>query len=85
MKKVFMSVLVLATMLTSCSESSNEVNEVMFQETGSIQALISTAQPANTSARTDVKRGTIYAWVNDVTITAESAITNYTAEEAFDL
>tara|TARA_R110002126_G_scaffold135620_1_gene279946 strand:+ start:92 stop:1027 length:936 start_codon:yes stop_codon:yes gene_type:complete len=85
MKKVFISVLVLATMLTSCSESSNEVNEVMFQETGSIQAVIATAQPATTAARTDVKRGTIYSWVKDVTIVAESTITNYDVNETFDL
>ena len=82
MKKVLGLAILLIT-ITSCSDS--EVNEVMFQETGSIQAIIATAQPSNTAARTDVQRGTIYAWVNDVTITAESATTNYTAEEAFDL
>ena len=82
MKKVLGLAILLIT-ITSCSD--NEVNEVMFQETGSIQAVIATAQPSNTAARTDVQRGTIYAWVNDVTITAESTITNYTAEEAFDL
>ena len=82
MKKVLGLSILLITMF-SCS--NNESNNIMFQETGSIQAVIATAQPSNTAARTDVKRGTIYAWVNDVTITAESTITNYTAEEAFDL
>ena len=83
MKKVILSVMVLVTMLTSCSESSNEMNDL--QETGSIQALIATSQPANTAARTDVKRGTIYAWVKDVTIVAESTVTNYDVDETFDL
>ena len=81
MKKVLGLAILLIT-ITSCSD--NEVNEVMFQETSSIQAIIAPAQ-SNTASRTDVKRGSVYAWVKDVTITAESVLTNYTAEEAFDL
>ena len=82
MKKVILSVMVLATMLISCSESSNEMNDL--QETGSIQAVISPAQ-SNTASRTDVKRGSVYAWVKDVTIVAESTVTNYDVDETYDL
>tara|TARA_R110000737_G_scaffold350745_1_gene390704 strand:+ start:576 stop:1496 length:921 start_codon:yes stop_codon:yes gene_type:complete len=80
MKKVFLNLVLLTTMLISCSEESNEMNV----QTGSVQAVIATA-PSNTSAKTDVRRGTIYAWVKDVTITAESTLTNYDVSETFDL
>ena len=82
MKKL-LGLSIVLMLLVSCS--NDDSNDVAFQETGSIQAVIAAAQPASTAARTDVQRGTIYAWVKDVTITAESALTNYTAEEAFDL
>lgn len=82
MKKVILSVMVLSTMLISCSEDSNELNNLV--ETGIIQAVITPAQ-SNTSAKTDVKRGAIYAWVKDVTIIAESTVTNYDVDETYDL
>ena len=82
MKKVILSVMVLATMLISCSEDSNEINNLV--ETGIIQAVITPAQ-SNTASRTDVKRGAIYAWVKDVTIVAESTVTNYDVNETYDL
>jgi len=82
MKKVILSVMVLITMLTSCSESVNEVNDI--QETGIIQAVISTPK-SNTASKTDVKRGSVYAWIKDVTILAESTVTNYDVNETYDL
>tara|TARA_B110000285_G_scaffold152235_1_gene169962 strand:- start:6799 stop:7725 length:927 start_codon:yes stop_codon:yes gene_type:complete len=82
MKKVILSVMVLITMLTSCSESVNEVNDI--QETGIIQAVISTPK-SNTASKTDVKRGSVYAWIKDVTILAESTVTNYDVDETYDL
>ena len=82
MKKVILSVMVLATMLTSCSESSSEMNDLV--ETSSIHAMIATAS-SNTASKTDVKRGAVYAWVKDVTIVAESTVTNYDVNETFDL
>lgn len=81
MKKVLLLVLVGLGVMTSCSEEG--VNELVM-ETSSIQAVISSTQP-NTASRTDVKRGTIYSWVEDVTIVAESQMTNYTAQEIYDL
>ena len=81
MKKVLLALLVGLGVMTSCSEEG--VSELVM-ETSSIQAVISSAQP-NTASRTDVKRGTIYSWVEDVTIVAESTVTNYTAQESYDL
>ena len=81
MKKVLLVVLVGLGLMTSCSEEG--VNELVM-ETSSIQAVISSTQP-NTASRTDVKRGTIYSWVEDVTIVAESQMTNYIAQEIYDL
>ena len=80
MKKVLVLVMGLG-MLISCSKEG--VDDAAM-ETSSIQALIVASQPS-TSGRTDVKRGTIYAWVKDVTIEAESQVTNYTAQETYDL
>ena len=80
MKKVLV-LLVGLGLVTSCSEKG--VDEAAM-ETSSIQAVIAAAQPS-TSGRTDVKRGTIYAWVKDVTIEAESQVTTYTAQETYDL
>lgn len=80
MKKVLVLVMGLG-MLISCSKEG--VDDAAMQ-TSSIQAVI-TAPTPNTSGRTDVKRGTIYAWVKDVTIAAESQVTVYTAQETYDL
>lgn len=80
MKKVLVLVMGLG-MLISCSEEG--VDDAAMQ-TSSIQAVIASDQP-NTQGRTDVKRGNIYAWVKDVTIVAESQVTNYTAQEDYDL
>jgi len=80
MKKVLVLVMGLG-MLISCSKEG--VDDAAM-ETSSIQAVIAASQPS-TSGRTDVKRGTIYAWVKDVTIEAESQVTNYTAQETYDL
>ena len=81
MRKVILSVVVLLV-FASCNENENVAND--FTETGSIQAIVGTTQ-SNTSAKTDVKRGAIYAWVKDVTIIAESTVTNYDVNETFDL
>ena len=83
MKKVILSMMVLVLSFTSCSKNENGISELV--ETGSIQAVMATSQESNTAAKTDVKRGTIYAWVKDVTITAVNTNTNYVAEETFDL
>ena len=80
MKKVLV-LLVGLGLVTSCSEEG--VDEAAMQ-TSSIQAVMTAAQPS-TAGRTDVKRGTIYAWVKDVTIEAESQVTNYKAQETYDL
>jgi len=80
MKKVLV-LLVGLGLVTSCSEEG--VDEAAMQ-TSSIQAVMAAAQPS-TSGRTDVKRGTVYAWVKDVTIEAESQVTVYTAQETYDL
>ena len=80
MKKVLVLVMGLG-MLISCSEEG--VDDAAMQ-TSSIQAVMAAAQPS-TSGRTDVKRGTVYAWVKDVTIEAESQVTAYTAQETYDL
>ena len=80
MKKVLV-LLVGLGLVTSCSEEG--VDEAAMQ-TSSIQAVMTAAQPS-TAGRTDVKRGTIYAWVKDVTIEAESQVTAYTAQETYDL
>jgi hypothetical protein len=80
MKKVLVLVMGLA-MLISCSEEG--VDDAAM-ETSSIQAVIASDQPT-TQGRTDVKRGNIYAWVKDVTIVAESEMTNYTVQEVYDL
>ena len=57
MKKVLVLVMGLG-MLFSCSEE--RIDDAAMQ-TSSIQAVIAAAQPSSTG-RTDVKRGTIYAW-----------------------
>ena len=80
MKKLLVLVMGLG-MLSSCSKEG--IDDVAM-ETSSIQAVIAAAQPS-TASRTDVKRGTIYAWVKDVTIEAESQVTVYTAQEIYDL
>ena len=80
MKKVLV-LLVGLGLVTSCSEEG--VDKAAMQ-TSSIQAVMAAAQPS-TSGRTDVKRGTVYAWVKDVTIEAESQVTVYTAQETYDL
>lgn len=80
MKKV-LGLLLGLVLVTSCS---NEGIDDVAMETSSIQAVIVGSQ-SNTSSRSDVKRGTIYAWVEDVTIEAESQVTNYTAQESYDL
>ena len=80
MKKVLVLVMGLG-MLISCSK---EGIDDAAMETSSIQAVIAAAQPS-TAGRTDVKRGTVYAWVKDVTIEAESQATVYTAQETYDL
>ena len=79
MKKVLVLSMVIA-LFASCEKSQDKE---LAPETGSIQAVI-TAQE-NPQARTNVKRGQIYAWVKDVTILAESQVTNYTSEETYDL
>jgi hypothetical protein len=79
MKKVLV-LLMGVVLFASCEKSSTDES---IQEVGSIQAVI--AAQETPQARTDVKRGQIYAWVKDVTITAESQATNYTAEETYDL
>ncbi len=79
MKKVLV-LLVSLGLFTSCDNDNLDG----FSETSSIQALITAPNPA-TAGRTDVKRGTIYAWVKDVTIVAESQATVYTAQETYDL
>ena len=80
MKKVLVLVMGLG-MLISCSK---EGIDDAAMETSSIQAVIAAAQPS-TAGRTDVKRGTVYAWVKDVTIEAESQATVYTAQETYYL
>ncbi len=80
MKKVLVLVMGLG-MLFSCSEE--RIDDATMQ-TSSIQAVMAASQPS-TSGRTDVKRGTVYAWVKDVTIEAESQVTVYTAQETYDL
>ena len=78
MKKVLVLLMGIA-LFASCEK----MGEVSISETGSIQAVI--APQESPQARTNVKRGAIYAWVKDVTILAESQSTNYTAEETYDL
>jgi hypothetical protein len=82
MRKVILSMVVLLLVFTSCNENENVAND--FTETGSIQAIVGTTQ-SNTASKTSVKRGAIYAWVKDVTIVAESTVTNYDVDETFDL
>ena len=84
MKKVLGLAILLIT-ITSCSDSEvTEMNDLV--ETSSIQALIgTTSASSNTAARTDVQRGTVHAWVKDVTITAINNNNNHTSVEAFDL
>ena len=79
MKRVLV-LLLGVVMFASCEKNSTEAG---ISETGSIQAVISASE--SPQARTNVKRGAIYAWVKDVTITAESQVTAYTAEETYDL
>ena len=78
MKKVLVLLMGIA-LFASCEK----MGEASISETGSIQAVI--APQESPQARTNVKRGAIYAWVKDVTILAESQSTNYTAEETYDL
>ena len=79
MKRVLV-LLMGIVLFESCEKNSDDA---LATETGSIQAVISAQETPQ--ARTDVKRGQIYAWVKDVTILAESQVTNYTAEETYDL
>lgn len=79
MKRVL--VLLIAIILLMACE--NKLNDESISETGSIQAVIAAQEIPQ--AKTSVKRGSIYAWVKDVTILAESQATNYTAEETYDL
>ncbi len=73
---------VLLSVFTSCNENENVDNN--FTGTGIIQATVLPTQ-SNTASKTDVKRGSVYAWVKDVTIVAESTVTNYDVNETYDL
>jgi hypothetical protein len=83
MKKVLVLLVLLVGSILLFSCSKDESSEIV-REVASIQAVIASDQPS-TAGRTDVKRGDIYAWVKDVTIVAESQMTNYTAQEVYDL
>ena len=88
MKKVFLMLGVIATILTSCTdngEDKKDANAVI--EKTSIIANISTDQQTQTQSLTgkNVNRGSIYAWVQSIDVTATSTAWLYSTSEHFDL
>jgi hypothetical protein len=71
---------VLALSLFSCA-----VEDSATKATTSISAVVTTEAKASSLTSKDVKRGNIYAWVKEITLTATSNETGQVSGEAFNL
>jgi hypothetical protein len=71
---------VLALTLFSCA-----VEEVATNKTTSISVIATPEAKASSLTGKDVKRGNIYAWVKDITLTASSNVIDYSVTDTFNL
>lgn len=83
MKKILMIVGMITLTLTSCT------NDVATDSNANIAKtdVLANVQTTSTNSATgkNVNRGSIYAWVKDINVTATSTVWNYVTNESFTL
>ncbi len=84
MKKQFGILALVAVMFASCTNDDAVKNDTASIEKTSLVANIATPTPTSTTAKF-VNRGSIFAWVSSINVTATSTAWNYSTSTLFDL
>jgi hypothetical protein len=83
MKKIFLFLTLIALSLTSCTSDDAQNTDAASIEKTSVVATIAT--PTNNTTSKNVNRGSIFAWVSSINVTATSTAWLYNTSETFNL